>query len=231
MNTSLPKPTLRIPVKLVDGQWEYFYGGSLPINNGTIANLLVEKSNIQNDLEGKKFTDYLTRKSEYKILDEGTPLLIALTIDQKTLDNDFEKYFVKIDYNQLGLPYYHITRSPQTKFVQVTIGKPTGRQLESHPLFNDGGLWLCLQGTQPKGVITSSIMVPSLGANKLCDSLNHAFTCLSEKFEPWRKSHTGNIYDRGGASAAVIHRYFQGRAWAGGGGVRAGAGVPSCRLP
>jgi hypothetical protein len=26
--------------------------------------------------------------------------------------------------------------------------------------------------------------------------LNHAFTKLSELFEPWRKAHTGSIYER-----------------------------------
>jgi hypothetical protein len=28
------------------------------------------------------------------------------------------------------------------------------------------------------------------------DSLNYAFTRLSELFEPWRKAHTGSIYER-----------------------------------
>ena len=28
------------------------------------------------------------------------------------------------------------------------------------------------------------------------ESLNHAFTKLSELYEPWRQSHTGNVYTR-----------------------------------
>lgn len=196
MSLSLPKSPIRIPVKLVNGQWEFFYGGALPIQDGAIADLVIEKSDIKDDLVGKVFSDYLTRKSEYKILEEDTSLLIALTIDKNSQWNESSKDFFKVMPNQLGLDYYDTTRSPQTKFVKVTIGKPTSRQLGKHPLLNEGGLWLCLQGTQPKGVITSSILAPTLGGNQQCDSLNHAFTRLSEKYEPWRKSHTGNIYDR-----------------------------------
>ncbi|MBC8751519.1 MULTISPECIES: hypothetical protein [Paraburkholderia] len=46
------------------------------------------------------------------------------------------------------------------------------------------------------GIVTSQILVPLIVSEEPLDSLNHAFTRLSEKFEPWRKSHTGNVYDR-----------------------------------
>jgi hypothetical protein len=67
---------------------------------------------------------------------------------------------------------------------------------KSKDFFPEAGLWLYLQGSQPKGVVSSSIYVPSPVSEEPLDSLNHAFTKLSESYEPWRKSHTGNIYQR-----------------------------------
>jgi len=59
-----------------------------------------------------------------------------------------------------------------------------------------GGVWLHLQGSEPKGISTSSVKVPDEISKEPLESLNYAFTRLSEKYEPWRKSHTGNIYER-----------------------------------
>ena len=50
---------IRIPVKLVGEQWEYFYGGGLPLRNGSIGDLLVDKSAI----EDPKFLAKLKRPS------------------------------------------------------------------------------------------------------------------------------------------------------------------------
>jgi hypothetical protein len=65
-----------------------------------------------------------------------------------------------------------------------------------------GGVFLLFNGLSQTGILTSPIKLPIKdktgdGDNdKVVDSLNYAFTCLSEEYEPWRKSHTGNIYDR-----------------------------------
>lgn len=40
------------------------------------------------------------------------------------------------------------------------------------------------------------VVLPKVGALNQAESLNHAFTLLSEEFEPWRKAHTGSIYQR-----------------------------------
>lgn len=37
------KTPIRIPVKLVDGQWEYFYGGGLHVCNGAVGDLVIDK--------------------------------------------------------------------------------------------------------------------------------------------------------------------------------------------
>ena len=72
---------IRIPVKLVDGQWEFFYGGKVPVADGTIGDLIIDKTSV----EDKEFLKPLTHKSDHKILDVGTKLLVALTIKSHAL--------------------------------------------------------------------------------------------------------------------------------------------------
>ena len=67
---------IRIPVRLVDGVWEYFYGGGLPIEDGAIGSLQVDRHTIQDE----EFLSLIKRKTSHKILHQGTELLVALTI-------------------------------------------------------------------------------------------------------------------------------------------------------
>ena len=80
-------------------------------------------------------------------------------------------------------------------FVEVEIAPPTKRQqLDLGTL--DGGLWLLLSGTRTEAIRSNAIILPSDIADKPAQSLNHALTILSEVYERWRISHTGNIYER-----------------------------------
>ena len=125
--------------------------------------------------------------------------MVALTVKQKPkLDKKLSEHLILQNSPKkitLGTPYFHILRSPYTKFIKIEIGEPTDRQKATDPKA-EGGIWLDLQGLQPKGVITSSINLPDGVSIGSAISLNHAFTILSEIYEPWRKSHTGNIYHR-----------------------------------
>lgn len=186
------KTPIRIPVKLVDGQWEFFYGGGLSVSNGAVGDLVIDKSVI----EDKKFLALLKQRSEHKILGVGTELRIALTIKSSAdIDSELKKFLISVNALELGSNYFDTSRSPDTQFVKVRIGEPTLRQMKMRPKDN-GGIWLRLQGTQPKGISTSQVIVPPLVSKGPLESLNHAFTRLSEKYEPWRQSHTGNIYER-----------------------------------
>jgi len=185
---------VRIPVKLADGNWEYFYGGMLPIKAGAVGDLIIDKSAIAD----KKFLEQLKQPSRHKILDESTELLVALTIKKTTvLPFELHKYLESTGQQgpSLGDAYYSILRSPDTRFVRVTISGPTEQQKRKKPE-DRGGVWLHLEGMQPKGIVSSTVQLPEQVSAAPAESLNHAFTLLSEKYEPWRKSHTGNIYDR-----------------------------------
>lgn len=185
---------IRIPVKLVDGQWEYFYGGGLPVRNGTVGDLVVDKSSI----EDKKFLANLKRISKHKILEFGVRLLVAVTVKRpQDIEQKLKDHLLPMGDAgpKLGDAYYRTPRSGDTRFVEISIGGPTERQ-KRHDPNEKGGVWLQVEGLIPKGVSSSTIPLPEGVSDRPADSLNHAFTLLSERYEPWRKSHTGNIYDR-----------------------------------
>ena len=43
MTSPFLKSTIRIPVRLVDGRWEFFYGGGVPVRTGATGDLVIEK--------------------------------------------------------------------------------------------------------------------------------------------------------------------------------------------
>ena len=81
--------------------------------------------------------------------------------------------------------------------VEVKLGKldpqATGNLDDDN---QSGGLWMRVRGRDVVGLVTSQIELPEGITDRRISSLNHAFTVLSEVFEPWRTSHTGNIYER-----------------------------------
>jgi hypothetical protein len=80
-----------------------------------------------------------------------------------------------------------------TSFVEIKVLPSTPSSGVGSKL-TSGGVWLVFDGTEPKGVISGKIELPKDVSPKPVNSLNHAFTKLSEAYEPWRISHTGNIY-------------------------------------
>lgn len=184
--------SVRIPVKLVDGHWEFFYGGALPVKDGSMGDLVVSMGAIKDP----NLLRLLTNESKHKILDEGVELLVALTIrPEPQLSAAKRRRLIPRDAPGLKLSaaYYDAFRSQDTQFVKIRIG-PTRSEQGQLLSSNEGGVWLHLQGMQPKRISTSSVIAPV--GRKSFESLNYAFTRLSEIYEPWRMSHTGNIYQR-----------------------------------
>jgi hypothetical protein len=192
VKSNLDRSSIRIPVKLVDGQWEYFYGGGLYIRNGSVGDLVIHTGAIEND----GFLEHLKRKLEYKILDVGTELLVALTIKEKpSISDKLRQYLIPAHTIQFGITDNQTSVAHNSKFVRVIICEPTARQ-QNMGQNKTGGVWLQLEGAQPKSISTSGVIVPNEVSVEPLESLNHAFTRLSETFEPWRKAHTGSIYER-----------------------------------
>ena len=101
------KKSIRVPVKFVDGHWEYFYGGNIPAKNGAIGDLVLNEGAI----DDKDFLKSLNRKSRHKILDEGTKLLVALTINaEPKLDEKLREHLQTPRQlgKTFGTPYFNI---------------------------------------------------------------------------------------------------------------------------
>lgn len=190
--SKLPEDRVRVPVKLVDGRWEFFYGGVVPIAEGTVGELVVDKRQVTD----ANFLGRLKKKTSYKIMDQGTQLMVALNIkDKPTIDSELLKHLTTIPINHVSTEskFTRFGVRDNTQFVAITVGSSAKKTAETNV---EGGIWLELEGMEPQGVSVSSLILPEGISDQRVDSLNYAFTLLSETYEPWRRSHTGSIYER-----------------------------------
>jgi hypothetical protein len=179
-----------IPVKRVGDRWEFFYGGDVPVKDGTMGELTIST----NQISDPTFLQRVTKEATFKVLEEGTPLLVALS-----------------DRSQNGSrignwPTPHPLNVPAgtTRWAQVKLGPPPGEQEPSLAdlIPETGGLWLKVKGLERCELASSTILLPDgfqmpVGlADRAVKSLNHAFTLLSQTYEKHRISNTGNVYTR-----------------------------------
>lgn len=179
-----------VPVKRVGERWEFFYGGDVPVKDGTIGELTISTNQILDT----EFLQRVTAELTVKVLEEGTSLLVALS-----------------DHSQSGsrignwpTPFPLNVPRGTTRWVRVKIGphqqkaKPAQADLIPDP----GGLWLKVKGLERCELSSSTILLPD-GVqmpdgfpDHRVKSLNHAFTLLSQTYEKHRISNTGNVYTR-----------------------------------
>jgi hypothetical protein len=185
---------LHIPVRFVDGIWECALGGAIPVRNDTEAELVVQRAAISD----KAFLETMERKGRHKVLDEGTTLLVCLTIKPESPAPAALRPLLKPYDNfrgAIGTTYLDYWNPNSIAFVEVKLGGPDNKQARLFDT-NRGGLWLLTEGVEAAGLASTSVLLPSAISAKPVASLNHAYTKLSETFETWRISHTGNIYTR-----------------------------------
>jgi hypothetical protein len=178
--------TIRVPVKLVDGRWELIYGGDVKVEEGAIGELHLDQMYFSN----KKFLKALTFKRRVAILQTGTELRVALTV-KPDLDSRLRDFLLPRDDTR----HTHSSKlSVDSRFVSIRLGGPTDAQRKKN--VEQGGLFLLLEGMEPRAIESGLVTLPAAQNLESVDSLNYAFTRLSEVFEPWRKAHTGSIYER-----------------------------------
>lgn len=182
----LSSKTIRVPVKLVDGRWELLYGGDVKVKEGAVGELHLDQMYFTD----KKFLKALTTKRRVAVLTAGTELHVALTV-KPDLDATLWPHLLARD----ATPHRHAAKiSVDTHFVSVHLGGPTLAQQKKEVAH--GGLFLWLEGMEPRAIESGMVNLPAAPGLEPVDSLNYAFTRLSEVFEPWRKAHTGSIYER-----------------------------------
>jgi len=182
----LSSKVIRVPVRLVDGHWELQYGGAVKVKEGAIGELHIDRMNF-NDTA---FLKALTERRRVQVLPEGTELRVALTI-KEGLDSSLRPHLLAYD----ATPHDHTIKiSDETRFVSIGLaGSTKAQELRQ---VDGSGLWLILEGMEPRGIESGVVALPKTHGLEAVDSLNYAFTRLSEVFEPWRKAHTGSIYER-----------------------------------
>ncbi len=181
---------LRIPVRFVDGVWECSLGGPVPVTEATEAELIVDRESISD----RAFLETMDRKARHKVLEEGTPLLVSLTIKPESPPpRNLLPFLKRYDRRAIAGGFLDRWSSSDLYFVEVRIAGPDDRQAR---LFDTGrgGLWLITQGVEAVGLASTTIRLPKEISVDPVRSLNHAYTKLSEVFEAWRIAHTGNIY-------------------------------------
>ena len=151
--------------------------------------ILPEETAAENSSEIKKDKTF-GKAITQRVLPENSKLMVALTINGDIngdiLPENLTKYLISLNNCQFGSNAFYNRLSNKTKFVEITA--------------NDG-VFLQFKGLNQVGISTGSIDLPPYSEDveakaEQVDSLNFAFTRLSEKYEPWRKAHTGNVYER-----------------------------------
>jgi len=173
-----------VPVKRVGERWEFFYGGDVPVRDGTLGELTLSTDHITDD----RFRQQVGQELSVKILDEGTELLVALS-DRTTHGGRLgawpEKYPADVPPGT-------------TRFEKIWLGpaKSKPKQQTLDPELDEGGLWLKLKGFERCELHGSTVQMPKVFDPPIATSLNHAFTMLSQAYEKHRISNTGNVYSR-----------------------------------
>jgi hypothetical protein len=186
---------VKIPVRYVDERWECEYGGIVPVEQGTEAELVINSRSITD----QAFLESMSAQSSIRVLDEGVTLLACLaTKDQSKLTDDLKKHLIPWRTRLHEIATEHIENwnsDDDLSLVEVSIGDPTDQQAKKFKT-TTGGLWLLTEGSKAIGLQSTRIRLPDNVSDQPIISLNHAFTKLSETYEPWRISHTGNVYRR-----------------------------------
>jgi hypothetical protein len=173
-----------LPVKRVGDRWEFFYGGDVPVKDGTLGELTLSADWLTDE----RFKQWVMQERLIKVLDEGAELRVALSD-------------VSANGQRIGeWPEPNLLRVPAgtTRFEPIWLGpiKPKEGRPPLSPDMERGGLWLKLKALKKCELLTSTVRLPEGCSVPAGISLKHAFTVLSERSERHRISHTGNVYAR-----------------------------------
>jgi hypothetical protein len=173
-----------VPVKRVGERWEFFYGGDVPVREGTLGELTLSAEQITDE----SFRQRVMQELTVKILDEGTELLVALS----DRDTNGRRAGAWPEQNPPNVP------PGTTRFERIWLGPVKKKSYEQplDPALERGGLWLKLKGLERCELQGSSVQMPTGFQPPVAISLNHAFTMLSQAYEKHRISNTGNVYSR-----------------------------------
>ncbi len=170
MNLDYTK-TVTIPIKIVNGEIKYFYDEDATLEQLqelSYGELTVVKHLIGND----EIISKLSIEKEVDFFPKSTKLFVHLS------NNDFDK----IDNSILNL--MHKAKdfrgwSIEGSFLEITLVED---------------LKLTLRGSKKARLLPVKCSVAILTNDT--NSLNQIYTLISQKVEPSRRSHSGNVFDK-----------------------------------
>ena len=171
-----------LPIKRVADRWEFFYGGDIPVADGTVAQLTLPTRAITDEA----FKQRVAQQLCIQVLPHGSPLVIALS------DHSLEPRQTLLECYPPQAP----VGSNRFEIVRLGPLKPQQRGLLSQMGDDSGGLWLKVTGLERCELVSGTVLMPDGFEPPTASSLNHALTLLSERYERHRISHTGNVYTR-----------------------------------
>jgi hypothetical protein len=184
---------LHLPIKFSDGMVMLEFGGPLPLKEGEKGELVISAGSI----DDPALIDRYTQRNSIRLLPQGAELLVMLSNNRPFyLPKELEGELKRTESVKPNLGKWFRSRrgSATASFVSISIG-PLFPWQDAPDGGVEGGLWLELEGPRSIGLVSSEILLPKVIEADPIKSLNHAFTVLSENFEPQRISHTGNVYE------------------------------------
>lgn len=165
--------TVKIPARFIDGNLINLLTKQ-PVS-GIINNTFCEIILNYSRVEDKILLEVLDIEETDVFLPEATELFA--NISQNNVPNNLKEFAIRpqdLIFNSIGF------------FVQIILAAP---------------LYIKLHGTKQPNLLDCKCYIPSL--NKTAESLNHAYTLISTEFEPHRRSHSGNVFQK------IFYKSFQ----------------------
>jgi hypothetical protein len=175
---------MRIPVVWSGGQWRQKVISPIEFNEGAVGELIVDSSGITE----RAPVIGANARQRVVVLPAGAELRIALTIEPN-LAGSLRGLLVQGD-----TAHDETARgSDRTRFISLWLRGSNDPDLRWGA--GSAGLWFVFKGMDLLGIGSGMVDLPKALPLEPVESLGQAFTRLSEIFEPWRTSHTGDIYE------------------------------------
>lgn len=157
-----------------DGTLHFYYGGPMPrLKPGAIVDVVADEYALESSLH----LGLLKQGETCEMFPAGTSLLVCI--------GDFKPYG-----NVEGLPVDSMLPVP----MELRASEKVGSLVLAVELILQNPLLLGVHAGKPETLRPCHCSIPALG--RMATSVNQAYTLISEEYEPWRMSHTGNVFEK-----------------------------------
>lgn len=198
------KKTIKIPVRVVNGSIGFFYDGKMPdLTEGVIGELILPDYAVKDeDLRARLQAEFVA-----EVIPTGSPLLIGMRFREVPEDlwDRLYRSGGRLLSEDRTLPDRPI-RDTEASGLSDDPWRIDPISLVFVAVLLDEPLALRFRGTKKAVLEGGACIIPALpDERRRAESINHAYTLVSQVFEPRRRSHSGNVFKRA--------RYLTGDRW------------------